>query len=254
MNGTKHSERSTSREATLDTDRISNLKILSLVLRSRIRREAYKLARRRILPMAGQLMLSPELREWRRLDGNLSLRLDYPIQPSDTVVDAGGFKGQFASDIYARFRCRVHVYEPIEEFASIIERRFAANPDIAIHKYGLAGSKREENLYVDEDATSSMVDSGKLQQVSLASVVDEVDAVGDIALMELNIEGGEYEVLEALIASGRIKRIRYLQIQFHDFVPNAVDRRQSVLEGLSSSHSVQWVYPFLWESWKRLDP
>ena len=41
---------------------------------------------------------------------------------------------------------------------------------------------------------------------------------GKIDLLKINIEGGEYEVLENLIENDLIKNIDNIQIQFHDFV------------------------------------
>jgi hypothetical protein len=67
--------------------------------------------------------------------------------------------------------------------------------------------------------------------------------------MKINIEGGEYELLEHLINSGLVSRIRRMQIQFHDFVPDAVARRARLVEALARSHRQSWSYYFVWEEW-----
>ena len=38
--------------------------------------------------------------------------------PDDVVFDIGGFEGNWAGDIQARFGCEVHVFEPHPDFAS----------------------------------------------------------------------------------------------------------------------------------------
>ena len=43
-----------------------------------------------------------------------------------------------------------------------------------------------------------------------------------IDFLKLNIEGSEYELLENLISSNNLDKIKYLQIQFHENVNNAV--------------------------------
>src|SRR5689334_20464611 len=65
---------------------------------------------------------TPELREWRRIDGDHTLRLDYDLGPESTVLDVGGYEGQFASDIVAMYGCRVEVFEPVPAFAQRIEQ------------------------------------------------------------------------------------------------------------------------------------
>ena len=75
--------------------------------------------------------------------------------------------------------------------------------------------------------------------------------VGEVALMKINIEGSEYPLLEHIIDTGLIKQIRELQIQFHDFVPDAQSRMQEIQNRLSETHSPTWQYHYIWENWKR---
>src|SRR4051794_32654586 len=70
---------------------------------------------------------------WHAMNGDTTLRLDFPLDTSSVVADVGGYQGQWASDIYARFRCRIHVYEPAAECADRIRERFEHNPDIVVH-------------------------------------------------------------------------------------------------------------------------
>jgi hypothetical protein len=70
-----------------------------------------------------------------------------------------------------------------------------------------------------------------------------------IDLLKVNIEGGEYELLEHLIATGDIRKVRKLQVQFHDFVPDAIPRRARILQGLAQTHAQHWNFHFVWEEW-----
>ncbi len=69
--------------------------------------------------------------------------------------------------------------------------------------------------------------------------------------MEINIEGGEYEVLPRLIDVGMVKDIDRLQIQFHSFVDNAAARREDIQSKLAKTHEMVWCYDFVWECWTR---
>jgi hypothetical protein len=93
---------------------------------------------------------------------------------------------------------------------------------------------------------------GQIQRVHIRSIVDCIQDLGvsDIDLMKINIEGGEYDVLPAMIESGIIQHIKYLQVQFHNFVKHAAKRRKKILVELARSHFEMWNYEFVWESWK----
>lgn len=71
-----------------------------------------------------------------------------------------------------------------------------------------------------------------------------------IDLMKINIEGGEYALLEHLIEAGHIKEIKNIQIQFHDFVPDADKRMCKIQSGLEETHFLTYQYRFVWENWR----
>jgi len=65
------------------------------------------------------------------------------------------------------------------------------------------------------------------------------------------IEGGEYDLLEHLIKTKYIKRIKNLQVQFHDFVDQAQERMDNIQKELSKTHQLTYQYLFVWENWER---
>lgn len=192
-------------------------------------------------------------RDWEHRRGDHTLRLDYPLGPDSMVVDVGGFRGQWASDIYSRFRCRVLVFEPVPEFARLLAERFAANQDIEIIAFGLAGRSRREDMQLSGDASSAYRSDGRRVSVNLveAGAYFEQRAISAIDLLKINIEGGEYELLEHLLDRDWMGRIDHLQIQFHDVVPRADARAASIQRRLGDTHTCVWSCPPLWESWSR---
>ena len=70
-----------------------------------------------------------------------------------------------------------------------------------------------------------------------------------VALLKLNIEGGEFELLEHLLDSGEIERFENIQVQFHWFAPEAHRRMQRIHEQLTVSHQTTYQYRFVWENW-----
>ena len=69
--------------------------------------------------------------------------------------------------------------------------------------------------------------------------------------MKINIEGGEYSLLEDLISNRLVANIKDIQVQFHTFAPNALERMKNIQMELSKTHHLTYNYPFVWENWER---
>lgn len=195
-------------------------------------------------------------REWVRARGDITRRLQYPLGSRDVVWDIGGYEGQWASDIFGRFCCEVHIFEPIADLAELLRIRFRHNVRIKIHHYALGASSSLEAI-TDAANGSSILKARKsslsTRTVAVRDVVEVMHElqVDEVALVKINIEGSEYELLDRLIASGQISRFKAVQIQFHDFVPNANELRRRISENLGRTHTQDWCYDFVWESWSR---
>jgi hypothetical protein len=73
----------------------------------------------------------------------------------------------------------------------------------------------------------------------------------NIALFKLNIEGGEYDVMERILKTQMHSRIYNLQIQWHSVSPNAMDRMVAIRHELSKTHALTFSNGFVWENWQR---
>lgn len=47
-----------------------------------------------------------------------------------------------------------------------------------------------------------------------------------------------------------IKNIKNLQIQFHNFVDSAEEKREAIRKQLSLTHKLTYDYYFIWENWE----
>jgi FkbM family methyltransferase len=193
---------------------------------------------------------------WILANGDLTLRLEYPIGSKAVVLDVGGFEGQWASDIFGRYLCTVHVFEPVPHFADVIRHRFANNPNVHLHQVALGGSESKLSITIDGDASSTLLSGEYRIEVPVRRCADVIseNSWTEIVLMKINIEGGEYELIEHLLDSGMVCRIRNIQIQFHDFVPNAQPRMLAIQNRLRATHELTYYFPFIWENWQRKDP
>lgn len=192
---------------------------------------------------------------WFLDKGDKTLRLDYPLNENSVVFDLGGYEGQWASDIFSKYCCFIHVFEPVEKFFNKIEQRFSKNEKIFVHQFGLSNDNKKEKISIDGDSSSSFKTKDAGEYIELVSAIDFIKKheISIIHLMKINIEGGEYDLLEHLVESGFINNILNIQVQFHDFVPNAEERMNNIQRQLSKTHSLTYQYPFVWENWQKND-
>jgi len=193
---------------------------------------------------------------WFRDNGDKTLRINYEdLNEKSLVFDLGGYEGQWASDIYSKYRCRILIFEPYKEYAENIRKRFSKNSDIKIFEVGLSSNSEDLELTISNDASSVYIRDGKKVKIRLekASEFLEHQKISFIDLMKINIEGGEYDLLDHLISSKLILHIRNIQVQFHDFVPDAYNRMKDIQKGLAKSHKLTYQYEFVWENWALKD-
>lgn len=194
-------------------------------------------------------------KKWIQDCGDGTLRLDYNLNPGSVVLDVGGYLGDFADVIHKKYQCFVFVFEPVEDFFRLCQQRFDGQLKINCLNYGLSKSDCEIFISKEDDASSTERDlGGRKERIALKDFVSAkmILDIEYIDLIKINIEGGEYDLLDRIIETGGVKNIKYLQIQFHDFVPNAIEMRESIRKRLVKTHREQWSYPFVWESWERL--
>lgn len=196
-----------------------------------------------------------EVKRWFAADGDENLRFAYDLHNDSLVIDLGGYKGQWASDIYARFNCRVLIFEPVKSFADKIEKRFLRNPKIKVFCLALGACSRKESIALNEDGTSLYKNSLEKVTIQFEDAVNFFTSnnIKNIDLMKVNIEGGEYELLPKLIESGVICNIKNIQIQFHDIATDSEERMSKIQNDLLKTHTLTYQYKFVWENWKLKD-
>lgn len=195
-------------------------------------------------------------KNWFLDHGDETLRLDYPLDKSSIVFDVGGYQGDYAEAIHQKYGCQVYLFEPVPAFYNECVERFINNPSIICLNYGLSSNSGWLDIGLDNNASSfKKIKIGEKTQLAQLRSVTEVFAelgLQKIDLIKINIEGGEFDLLPAMIDSGLIKQLKYLQIQFHDFIEGAVENRQCIRTSLGKTHREMWNYEFVWESWELL--
>jgi len=184
-----------------------------------------------------------------------SKKIDFPgLNSNSIVLDAGGWRGDWASDIYSRYKPTIHVFEPVQEYAQFISKRFEMNSQIIVHSYGLGAMDQKMPIYIGREGSSIFMNKNTSSLVSEIEICDvykyfEEKHLDRIDLFKINIEGGEYDLLDRVFEKKLHTSINRFLIQFHDFVEDAVVRRNEVRAKLAETHDLLFDYPFVWEYW-----
>ena len=194
------------------------------------------------------------IRRWYIDRGDETHRLFYPgINQNSIVFDVGGYYGQWTSDIYSIYRCKIHIFEPVTYFADNIEKRFALNPDIHVHKFGLSSESKKSKITVDRDSSSFFLQGPEQIDATLVCFSEFISAenIDFIDLMKINIEGAEYDLLEHILNRDLAGRINNIQVQFHNFIENCGERMFAIQKKLGETHQLTYQYLYVWENWEK---
>ena len=194
-----------------------------------------------------------ERTKWYRDKGDEYLRLEYNLNEDSIVFDIGGYVGDFAEKISKKFGCKIYLFEPSQSFYKKCLERFKDNKNILCFNYGVGNLNGDFVLSNDNEASStkrkiSDKEGEKIKIKKISDIIEE-QRVNNIDLMKINIEGGEYDLLPFIINENLISKINNIQVQFHNFIPNAVKKREEITNLLKNTHKNDWSYYFVWENW-----
>ena len=185
------------------------------------------------------------------LDGyHEKLYSNLPLNYASKVIVLGGYEGASAQFLHARYSSNIFVVEPLPQFVQILRSKlpspkfkileFAASNKNGKIKIGIVGEKSG----VKADSSQFFLANSRKASEFMREIDDHID------LVEVNIEGSEYEVLDELIKSSYIKQIRCLLIQFHGDSIEDEFKRSSLRLELSRTHYCVFNYLLVWERWE----
>lgn len=170
------------------------------------------------------------------------LRYEYDLSPDDLVIDIGAYRGEWASEIYRRYQCRLILIEP-GPWANGFEHGEVINKAAATYD----GMMNFGGAYYYASACETP--GYRYECFDVNTLLVKYD---EIALVKINIEGLEYPLLEHMYRGNLMKRIRNLQVQFHLIEgEDSLARYEVISELLLETHSPTWRYAHCWENWRR---
>lgn len=156
------------------------------------------------------------------------LRYDYDLTSDDHVMDIGSYMNEWGNEIKRLYGCKVEPFDALNNKAAWIKD--------GVLTFG--GAYYYSSIYEPGTTTYKCVDIAPYLST-------------DVALVKINIEGAEYDLLDYILSKGLHKNIKYLQVQFHQVEGmDYLTRYEQIKNILQTTHKLQWRYPFVWESWE----
>jgi FkbM family methyltransferase len=193
--------------------------------------------------------------DFYRAGGNNALYENLPIKSDDLVLDVGGYRGEWTAEIAWRYGCRSIILEAIPSFAHQCTSRFRSNARVVVIGEALGAESGTTTMTEAADSSSALRPDSTAPRLDVKVLgVNDLFAkreLTEVACMKINIEGGEYELLERMQAAGLLSKVRCFLIQFHTVASDSGARRSSIAGALSQTHKKVFDYPFVWERWDR---
>lgn len=179
--------------------------------------------------MADKITLGKSQAKWIS-DHAEHLRYEYDLNPGDYCLDIGSYRGEWAKELIRRYDVQVECFDALDNKAAwIFDGKLAMGNDY---------------LY------TSMYADNPTKEYWCVDILKYLHR--QVSICKINIEGGEYALINYMINTGGIKNIQNLQVQFHLIEGmGCVNNYIELAAKLSLTHELTWQYPFCWENWKR---
>lgn len=189
--------------------------------------------------------------EWMSEGCYDTIWIEHDINENSTVLELGGYKGRWVEKIRQIYNPKIFILEPIKEYYEDLNNRFSSDK-IKVLNVGISTEDKFVEFYLKEDSTSQYIDSASnTELVELWSIEKLFELTGDIDLVQMNIEGEEYPLLEYLIENDLIYKFKRLMIEFHfERRDNFSERRDNIQKKLAEKgYEKVWDYNWFFEYW-----
>lgn len=191
---------------------------------------------------------------WFASRGDDTHAINYDLNENSVIMDLGGFTGVWINKMIQKYNPNVYVIEPIDKFYDMMVSKFGDSDKVNLLNVGVSNENKKDVIYLKEDSTSSQDVGGEAVSVEFITMDKLLETWGlsEVDLLQINIEGDEYPLLEHMISTGVVNKFKNIQIQFHMNYDDFVNRRTKIQKGLvDNGFKQKYDFPFVWESWSR---
>jgi hypothetical protein len=201
------------------------------------------------------------LNKWFSDNGDYTHNINYELNDDSVVIDLGGYYGLWIDEILKKNNPHIPniiLVEPVPEFYNHLIKKYENSEKIKVMNVGVSTDKNEttKSLYVSNDGSSTNFNTNVNSVIQIKTIpIDKIlsdNNINQVDLLQINIEGDEYALMEYLIESKIINKFKNIQIQFHLGIENDIERRDNIQKNLiSNGFKNKFDYPFVWESWEK---
>jgi len=233
-----------------------------LSVRARYFASNFKLRNVRLIILILRLISTRSLREalpdselsqlslFRKYKSGVRMYESCSLNSKSNVIILGGYLGNSAQMIFNEYHSNIKIFEPIKDFASACEKVFLNVEQVQVINMAASDHSGSIEMYIDTDSTGTY-STGKavaVECISFSEYLTSTDQIFD--LVEMNIEGGEYIVLEELIKNNALRYSKNWLIQFHENDSSHELLRAQFRNALRDTHELVFSYTWVWELWK----
>jgi len=201
----------------------------------------------------GNLTLnSNEIGRWFNDRGDYTHNITYDLNENSIIMDLGGYNGVWAQQMIEKYNPNVYILEPVHSFYDGMVSKFENNSKVRLLNVGVGIEDKDGIIYMGGDGSSSNLINGNGINVKFNTIDTILNNFGleYVDLIQINIEGDEYPLLENMILTGSINKFKNIQIQFHLGIEGDIERREKIRNNLlDNGFKINFDYPFVWESW-----
>ena len=178
---------------------------------------------------------------------------DIKLKPNSIIFDVGGYEGNFTDRLlHKNSKSFFYIFEPIYLFYKNIKNKFENVDNVFVFSFGLSDEDKIIPLELNFDRTShnGVLDLDSNYELSnLKSISDFVveKKIEQIDLLKLNVEGAEYEILDNLISTNFIDKVKILLVQFHLNQSIDYSKYKSLKKKILKTHNCEFKSIFVWE-------
>lgn len=181
--------------------------------------------------------------KWKEVNGDETLALDWDIDRSSLVWEIGGFAGRWAAQMAEKYNPFIEIFEPQPWAVERLQERFTGNRKIEIRPFGLWVMNASLPVYSYETDGAGLLSEGVKNHVCpFEDIYVNIDPKDDIDVCLMNIEGSEFILIPYLLGNDLMQHFRYFWCQFHLFVPQSVERMNTIYQKMETTHRVRWDY------------
>lgn len=157
----------------------------------------------------------------------ISYNLEVVVDLQKSIfLDVGGHRGQTLHEVSKPVYHfdQIHCFEPLPSNCDVIRRGFSSVKNLNLHEFGLSDQTKSLPVFerTEGDLGATVKRKGEANSgietscefVKASDFFRENISVNDIVIVKLNCEGSECDILNDLIDSGEIFKIRNVMIDF----------------------------------------